>query len=83
MGYEVVNDIIIGYASILIASPLDPKKKRTDTYLERIKSIEVLKPKKKDVMPVASTLVTFAVSPKLTRKSSAKKKPEANLPKVF
>lgn len=69
MGYEVVNDILIGYASTILASPLDPKKKRTGTYSERIKSIEVLKHKKRKFAPSASILVTSAASPKVTKRS--------------
>lgn len=40
MGYEVMFDMLEGYASTLIASPLDPKAKRTGTYLERIALVE-------------------------------------------
>lgn len=40
MGYEVMYDMLDGYASTLIASPLNAKKKRTDTYLERVTPVE-------------------------------------------
>lgn len=83
MGYEVVNDILTGYASTLLASPLDPKKKRTSTYSKRIKSIEVLKQKKRKAVPSTSTLVTSAASPKVTKRSPAKKKLKVIPPKVF
>lgn len=40
MGYEVMYDMLDGYASTLLASPLYPKKKRTETYLERVTPVE-------------------------------------------
>lgn len=83
MGYEVVNDMIIGYASTLLASPLDPKEKRIGTYSERINPIVIPKQKKGKVVPSTLTLVTSVASPKVTRRSPTKKKPEAILPKVF
>lgn len=83
MGYEVVNDILIGYASTLLDSPLDPKKKRTSTYLERIKPTEVPKQKKRKVLPSVLAPVESIASPRVTKRSPAKKKQEAILPKVF
>lgn len=53
MGYEVMYDMLDGYASTLIASPLDSKEKRTDTYLERIALVEESPEKKGKVVPLA------------------------------
>lgn len=83
IAYEVVNDILTRYASTLLASPLEPKKKRTGTYLERIKSSEVPMGTKGKAVPSASTPVTSAAKPKVTKRTPAKKIPEAILAKVF
>lgn len=82
MGYEVMNDMLDGYASTLIASPLDPKEKRTNTYLERVTPVQEPSVKKGKTVPLALTLVT-KTSPKVTKRSPAKKKPEATPAKVF
>lgn len=66
MGYEVMYYMLDGYASTLIASPLDPKAKRTGTYLERVALVEELPEKKGKVVPSASIPVTVA-SPKVTK----------------
>lgn len=90
MGYEVMYDMLEGYASTLIVSPLDPKAKRTRTYLERVTLVEEPSAKKgkepvvkkAKAMSTTSTSVT-TTSPKVTKWSSAKKKPEAAPAKVF
>lgn len=90
MGYEVMYDMLEGYASTLIASPLDPKEKRTGTYLERIAPAEEppavkekeLAVKKAKAMPAVSAPVTTA-TPRVTKRSPTKKKPEAAPAKVF
>lgn len=82
MGYEVMYDMLDGYASTLLASPLDPKKKRTDTSLERVTSVEEPLVKKGKEVPLVSTPVTSA-SPKVTKQSAAKKKLEVAPAKVF
>lgn len=90
MGYEVMYDMLEGYASTLIASPLDPKAKRIRTYLERVTPVEepsakkgkepsVKKPK---AVPAASTPIT-TTTPKVTKQSPAKKKPKVAPAKVF
>lgn len=90
MGYEVMYDMLEGYASTLIASPLDPKAKRIGTYLERIalakepsvKKGKELVAKKAKAVPAASTPATTA-TPRVTKRSLAKKKSEVTLAKVF
>lgn len=76
MGYEVMYDIT------LLASLLDPKEKRTDTYLERVTSVEEPSIKKGKVVPSVSAPVTSA-SPKVTKRSPTKKKLEVAPAKVF
>lgn len=83
MAYEVVNDILTGYTSTLLASPLKLKNKRIGTYLERIKSSEELKEIKGKEAPSTLAPVTSAAKPKVTKRSLAKKKPEAISAKVF
>lgn len=82
MGYEVMHDMLDGYASTLLALPLDRKKKRTDTYLERIKLVEEPLVKKGKEVTSVSALVT-STSPKVTKWSLAKKKLEVAPAKVF
>ncbi|XP_059078152.1 protein pxr-1-like [Cryptomeria japonica] len=81
--YMMIKENAKWYASTLLDSPLDPKKKRTGTYLERIKHIEVPKQKNNKVVPSALTLVTSAASPKVTKRSPEKKKPEVIPAKEF
>lgn len=74
MGYEVMYDMLDGYASTLLTSPLDPKAKRTDTYFERVTLVEEPSIKKGKAMPSVSALIT-TTSPKVTKRSPSKKKP--------
>lgn len=90
MGYEVMYDMLEGYASTLIASPLDPKAKRTGTYLERIAPAEepfVKKgkeptTKKAKAVPIALASATTA-TPRVTKRSPTKKKLEVTPAKFF
>lgn len=73
--------MLIGYASTLLASPLDAKKKRTGTYLERVTPIEEPKKNKGKAVPSVSTPIT-STNLKVTKRSPAKKKPKI-IPKKF
>lgn len=82
MGYEVMYDMLDGNTSTLPTSPLDPKEKRTDTYLERVTPVEEPSVKKGKAVPSVSAPVTIA-SPKVIKQSLAKKKLEVAHAKVF
>lgn len=77
-----MHDMLDGYASTLFASPLNAKKKRTDTFLEKVTPVEEPLVKKGKTVPSVSAPVT-STSPKVTKRSPTKKKPKVAPATVF